>query len=462
MKITIIGSGPAGYTAALRAAQLGAQVWLVEEGKLGGACLNWACIPTKFMVHATDVLESARQASQFGLNVTGEGTNWNGLLSRKSEFIHSIGSGLQDLFSSGGIELVSGLAEITNPGLVTVHSNSEPPLLIKTDRIIIASGSVPRCIDVPGAATAGLLFPENLLSLGKLPESLIMIGGGAVGVEFALIFSRLGCRVSIVEMMPRIIPAEEAELTSMLERSLKRNGVAVYTGTVVTSLSETGASKKVTLIHAGTELTLESELVALGIGHHPRLDEASLSRSGVAFDNRGIITDERMSTSIPTIFAAGDVTGKNMLAHVAMMQGKIAAENALGLDSVMDYTAIPRCVFGRPELAAVGLTEEQAAAGGYRVRCGRAPFAAVAAAGIRGERRGLVKLVADAGTGRLLGMHILGPDAASLIAEGTLALRKGATLDDIENTIHAHPTLSEAIWNAARDAEGRAGNHRSG
>jgi len=383
-----------------------------------------------------------------------------------------LGTGLEGLLSSGGIEIVNGTAEITNPELVTVYPGAGAPLRLKTDRIIIASGSVPRRLDVPGASSAGGVFPQGLISLERLPESLTIIGGGAVGVEFAHIFSRLGCRVNIVEMMPRLLPAEESELTLILERSLKRSGVAVYTGAMVKSLSEAGGSKTITLVHAGTELTLESEVTALGIGNRPRFDEASLSRAGVAFSDCGIITDEHLSTSIPTIFAAGDVniptifaagdvTGKHMLAHVATMQGKIAAENAMGMDSIIDYSAVPRCVFSRPELAAVGLTEEQAVALGHRVKCGHSPFAATAAAGVRGERRGMVKLVADAETDRLLGMHILGPDAAALITEGVLALRKETTLADIEGTIHAHPTLSEAVWNAALDADGRAINHRS-
>jgi dihydrolipoamide dehydrogenase len=459
--VTVIGSGPAGHTAAIRAAQLGARVRLVEEGKLGGACLNWACIATKFMIHATDILENARQAARLGLNIACDGADWNALVSRKAEFTNSLGTGLEGMLSSGGIEIVNGTAEITNPELVTVYPEAGAPQLLTTDHIIIASGSTPRRLAVPGASSTGAVFPQGLLSLEKLPESLTMIGGGAVGVEFAYIFSRLGCRVSIVEMMPRIVPAEEAELTLMLERSLKRNGVAVYTDAIVTSLSQAGTRQNVALLHAGTEVNLESEVIAVGIGNHPRLDEASLCRTGVAFNDCGIITDEHLSTSIPSIFAAGDVTGKHMLAHVATMQGKIAAENAMGLDSIMDYSAVPRCVFSRPELAAVGLTEEQAVALGHRVKCGRSPFAATAAAGVRGERRGLVKLVADAETGRLLGMHILGPDAAALIAEGVLALRQGATLADIEGTIHAHPTLSEAVWDAALDADDRAINHRS-
>lgn len=452
--VAVIGGGPAGYTAAIRAAQLGARVALVEKHRLGGACTNYACIPTKFLRRSVDILASIQDASRYGINASLAGLDWVRLQERKQAVIGMLGEGLSGLMAANSIEVIHGQARLDSPGMVAVTADSGQENSIRAKSTILATGSVPVPLNVPGADEAGILFSRDVLELKSLPQSLVIVGGGAVGVEFAVIFSRLGCSLSLVEVMPHILPGEDVELTSMLERALKKEDIKLYTGATINRLESGANGKRVFISAGGQEKTLEAEAIVVAIGQHPYLEGLWLVEAGVRFDAHGISVDERMATSVPGIYAAGDACGKAMLAYVASAQGRVAAENALGVSSAMDYQAIPRFTGSRPELASVGLTESEARAQGYQVKCGRFPFAANAAATIIGQRQGLVKVVAEAASGRVLGVHILGPGASGLIAEASLAVRTRATLKDIANTLHAHPTLSEAFWEAALDADG--------
>jgi dihydrolipoamide dehydrogenase len=453
--VVVIGAGPAGYTAAIRASQMGADTAIVEKGKLGGACLNWACIPTKFLVHYTDIVHAIKSSHKYGIDATLSNLNWNEMQKRKDSTISIIADGLEGLIKSNNIEIIRGNARFTGSNSIEVINNGQPIKYIAAKNIIISTGSNPKNLDTDNQ---DLLHFQDLISLEYLPASLVIIGGGAAGIEFASVFARLGCHVSLIEIMPHILPAEDAEITSILECELKREGIQLFTSAEIKLITNSQHGKLIKLAYGHKEVDIEAELVVVGIGQIPYFEGLGLPATGVTSSKHGIAVDEHMSTGVPGIYAAGDVTGKHMLAHIAIAQGKTAAENAMGFNTTMDYKAVPRCVFSRPEFAAAGITETEAIKQGYTAKCGNFPFAAIAAATIHGERRGIVKLVSDASSNKILGVHILGQSASNLIAEGVLAIQMGATAEDLEKTIHAHPTLSEAMWDAAMDINGRSIN----
>jgi dihydrolipoamide dehydrogenase len=458
--VAVIGAGPAGYTAAIRASQLGARVALIEQGSLGGACLNWACIPTKFFIHSTDIIQVIKSAVNYGISAVFQAIDWATLQERKNATISMLTEGLAGLLAANNIEVITGRASLTKDVFVEIITRSRQKTCIQAKNSIISTGSWPTNFKMEGVNNLDILHSQGLLGLEKLPQSLILIGGGAVGIEFATIFSRLGCQVSLIELMPHILPSEDTELSTIMERCLKRDGIKIYTSAIIQHMENAGHGKQVVFNFQGKETAIEAEIVAAGIGQKPYLEDLGLSVAAINYDHKGIKVDEHMATNISGVFAAGDVTGKIMLAHVAMAQGKIAAENAMGLSTLMDYDAVPRCVFSRPEFAAVGLTESEAKIQGHRVKCGRFPLAAASAAIIQGERRGLMKIVADSVSDKILGVHILSTGASNLIAEAALALQMGATSVDFEKTIHAHPTLSEALWDAALDISGHSINFK--
>lgn len=454
--IVVIGGGPAGYTAAIRASQLGAKVTLVEKQRLGGACLNNACIPTKFLLHSVEFYQSIKNAEQYGISVPGVSVDMVKMQSRKNALVSRLITGLNDIIEMNDIEVINGCARLTPAKQIEIDLGKGDKRIIRAEKVILATGSVALALPTPGADSSGIMFAKDILDFDYVPRSLVMIGGGMVGVEVATILARLGCKVSLVEIMPHILPNEDAEITKILEGALKKDGVVIYTGVVVNSIESTDKSKRVLISVNQLEKKLEAEVVAVAIGQRPYVEGLGLNECGVVFGDDGIKVNEHMETSIPGIYAAGDVTGRIMLAHVAMAEGQIAAENALGRHSTINYLAVPRCAFTLPEVASVGLTEDKATAQGYHCKCGRFPFAASPAATILGERRGMVKVVAEQKHGQVLGVHIIGPGAVNLIAEATLAIKLGATLEDIRMTLHAHPTLSESLWEAASDASGEA------
>ncbi len=452
--VVVIGGGPAGYVAAIRAAQLGAGVTLVEKQELGGACLNRACIPTKFLLRSVELSREIR-AERYGIIASEAGIDLGRLQSGKNAVISELRSGLDSLMKMHKIEVIVGSARLAPSRQVEIESGAGIQTF-QARKIIIATGSTPQSLPVPGADAPDILDSTKILSLGHIPASLVMVGGGVVGVELATILAGLGCKVSLVEIMPHVLPGEDAQLIAILERALKRDGIQIYTGATVAGIEDTGSGKRVIIFTKQGEKGLEAEAAAIAVGQRPFTGGLGLEECGVIISDGGIQTNEHMETSVPGIYAAGDVTGSWMMAYVAMAQGRAAAENALGGDSVVDYRVVPRCVFSLPEIASVGLTEEEAAGGGYRVRCGRFPFSANSMATIIGETRGMVKIVAEQKTGIILGVHIIGAGATSLIAEATMAMRMGASAADIAATIHAHPTLSEALWEAALDFSGEA------
>lgn len=459
--IIIIGGGPAGYVAALRATQLGGKVTLVEDRELGGICLNRGCIPTKFLLHSTDVYQSMKFTQQYGISVDGVKIDLAEVQTRKNTVVATLVAGLQGRLDRSCVEIIKGWAKLVAANKVEVDLGKNQKQTIQTRKIIIATGSKPVTISVPGADSQDILNSDKMLSLDKLPRSLIIIGGGAIGVEMATIFDRLGCKVSIVELMPHCLPNQDGEIAMVLEDILREDGIQVYCNARVSRIDDAAEGKSVVYSDSEGEQKLRGESVAITIGYAPNIDNLGVEECGIALDGGRIKVNERIETSVPGIYAAGDVVGGMMLAHVGFAEGKVAAENAMGKDSKIDYQAIPQGIFTLPEVASVGLTEAEAIAQGHELRIGRFPFVANGMAHILGECRGLVKIITEQKYGQVLGVHIVGPRATSIIPEAALAMKMEATFQDIAATIHAHPTLSEALWEAALDVMGETIHYSS-
>lgn len=455
--VIVIGGGPAGYMAAIRASQLGGKVTLVEEKNLGGICVNRGCIPTKFLLHTVDIYQSIKDAGQYGISVAETNLDLSKMQAGKNKVISTLVSGVEGLLRRNNVEVISGRAKLTQSKQIEIDSGQGKKQTIQADKVIIATGSKPIVLPIPGADSPDVMGAEDMLSLDRLPKSLVMVGGGVIGVEMATILAKLGCKVSIVEMMPHILPTQDAELVVILDQALRGDGVEIYCGAQVTRIEDTKGGKLVTFSDSNkVEKKLEAEAAAVCVGYKPNIEGLGLDECGVAIERGRIQVNERMQASIPDIYAAGDVVGGMMLAYVSFAEGRVAAENVMGKDSKINYQAVPQCIFTLPEVASVGLTEEEAVVRGYQLRIGRFPFVGNGMAKILGEQRGLVKIITDQDYGQILGVHIVGPRATSLIPEAALAMKLEATAQDIIATMHAHPTLSEAIWEAALDVTGEA------
>lgn len=453
-KVVVIGGGPGGYVAALRAAQLGAKVTLVEEKQVGGVCLNEGCIPTKALLYSADVYHLVRRASRFGVRVSQPEVDWPAMQKRKGQVVARLVGGVGMLLKRAGIEVVPGRGRLASATEVVVEGEAGPQRLT-AERIIVATGSSPMRLPIPGVDLPGVLDSTGALELEALPASLLVVGGGAVGLEFATLFATLGVKVTVVEMLPRLAPLADEDVSAALHRSLQLQGVKAHLNTRITGLEAAADGLRASLQGPEGEATVEAEKVLLAAGRRPNSEGLGLEEAGVPYDRRGIKVDERMATAVEGVYAIGDVTGGTMLAHVAMRQGEVAAENALGQAARMRYDAIPSCIFTRPEAAGVGLTEEAARQQGHELRIGRFPFSGNGKAIAQGETDGFVKVVAEARYGAVLGLHVVGPHASDLILEGGLGLTLETTLDEIAATIHAHPTLGEAVAEAGLAALGR-------
>ncbi len=453
--ITVIGAGPGGYVAALRAAQLGAKVVVVERDKIGGVCLNWGCIPTKTLLRTAEVLKLAREAADYGVAVTDARLDWPAAQKRKDGVVRRLTGGVRLLLEKAGVRLLAGTAHFVSPTLLQVAGEGGVEQ-VEAGHYVIATGSRPTPLPIPGLEGTGILTSDAALSLESLPDSLLIVGAGPIGVEFATLFQACGAQVTLVEVLSRVLPTLDADLSAEVERALKKARVKVHTSSRVLRVEQCAGKYVVAVQSASQEMSIEVDRVLLAVGRRPNQEDLGLPSLGVITEKAGIRVDKHMRTNVPHIYAVGDVTGGILLAHVAMHEGIIAAENALGHERVMDYNAVPSCVFTWPEVASVGLTEEAARQQGYDLRVGRFPFRANGKALAQGEHDGLVKVVADSKYGQVLGVHIAGPHASDLIQEGTLALMLECTLDELEATIHPHPTLSEALAEAALAAKGHA------
>jgi len=451
--MVVIGAGPAGYVAAIRASQLGDEVILVEKDTVGGTCLNQGCIPTKSLVSSIEVLNLIRRGGEFGLEVGEAKPNLSRIMSRKDRIVSQLRRGVHYLLGANKVELIQGKASFLSPCKIKVETR-EKTREIKGERIIISTGSRPLLPSFIDAAHPAVLTGEKALSLEELPQSLLILGAGAIGCEFASIFSNLGTKVTIVEMMEQILPTEDRRVARQMEQIFQKNGISVLTGTKLERILNYRTDKLIAKLDDGKEVIVNKILVC--IGRVPCTEGLGLENLDLAFDDRGYIkVNERMETNVKGIYASGDVIGEPLLAHVAFKEGIIAAENASGLDSRMDYTAVPRCIFTLPQIGTVGLSADEAEKKGIRVKTGRFAFSANGKAQAMGETMGFVQMVMEEKEGKILGAQIIGPQATELIHEVALAIKWGINAEELSSTIHAHPTLSEAIMEASLSSQGK-------
>ncbi len=453
--VAIIGGGPGGYVAAIKAAHLGLKAVLIEKDKLGGVCLNRGCIPTKALVSTAELLNQLQRAKEFGVQVKDYSFDFPAIMKRKEMIAQRMSSGVGQLMKANQIRVIQGEGNILEPGVVEVINIEGKKELIKTENIIIATGSSVMKIPIPGLENEGVIDSDGALSLSELPTKMIIIGGGVIGIEFAGIFKAMGVEVTVVEMLPRILLPIDEEISNRLTFILKRQGIKILTNGKVEGIEKTNQNLEVLISNPEGKQRLETEKVLLAAGRVPDFGNINVQKLGIELEGRAIKVDQKMRTNIPGIYAVGDVVGKIMLAHVAFREGIVAVENISGKEVLMDYKVVPNCVFSLPEVASVGLTEEEARKKYDQIKVSKFPYIANGKALGMGETEGMVKIIADSDTSELLGLHILGAHASDLIAEGTLALSMEATAEEIVNTIHAHPTLAETIAEAAEGIIGK-------
>jgi len=455
MRLSIIGSGPGGYVAAIRAAQLGAQVTVIEEEEIGGTCLNRGCIPTKSLVASAEVLAKARKSEDFGLDLKGEiSPNLSGILARKDKIVSAQVKGVKNLFKSWGITLKEGRGTFISPNDLRVTLKNGSAEKIQSDRTIIAVGSRPFEVAAFPFDGRSIISSDDMLRLREIPKSILIVGAGIIGCEFACILKEFGSEVTLVEMLPRAVATEDVEISELLEREFRKKKIKLIKNVKAERLDIRGDGVHA-MISDSKEIVAEKVLVAVGRAFNT--NGIGIEEIGVDKGKHGeIVVNGKMETNIPGVYAIGDVVGGPLLAHVASRQGIIAVRNIMGNEEEMDYSAVPSVIFTSPEIASVGLREQDATARNINIRTGHFQFRALGKAHIIAEIDGLVKIVSDLKTDRVLGMHIVGPHASDLIHEGTLAIRNGLTTKDISETIHAHPTLSEVLMEAAEDVHGEA------
>ena len=449
MKVVVLGGGPGGYVAAIRAAQLGGDVTLIEKSKIGGTCLNVGCIPTKVLLQSAKLLHEIKESDKFGIEVKGTvEVNWGKVQSRKKTVINTLVSGVKGLLSVNKVKIINGIGKFESNNIISVTSEEGETQKVEFDNVIIASGSLPFIPPIEGKDLEGVMDSTDALSLKNIPKSMVIIGGGVIGVEFASVYSAFGCKVHIVEMLPFILPPIDRELGEMVKVNLTSEGIEIYNDCKVTKIEKVNENLNVAFSKGTEKLNIEAEKVLVAVGRRANIKNLDLDKSGVKIEKGCIVVNDNMETNVASIYAIGDCTGKNMLAHVASEQGIVAAERIMGKNSKMDYKTVPACVYIRPELAAVGLTEEQVKTSGIPYRVGKFPLVANGKALIMGETSGVIKIIADVKYDEILGVHILGPGATDIITEGALALRLECTLEELITTIHAHPTVGEAMREA--------------
>jgi len=453
--VVIIGGGAGGHVAAIKAVHLGLNVVLVEKDKLGGVCLNEGCIPTKTLVATAEVLNNIRRAREFGIKVDNYSFDFPAIMERKNRIIQRLLLNLEQLMKANQIRVIKGEGQIVGPGTVKVNAAGKRENIF-TKNIIIATGSKAVKPTIGGIDLEGVINSEEALSLKQLPSKITIIGAGVIGIEFACIFKALGVEVSVVEMLPMILPPIDEEIAQRLTRILERKGIGIFTNCKVKEIKKGSHNLEVLVSTTDGERISKTEKVLLAAGRVPELVNIAVQRLGIELDeSKAIKVNEKMETNIPGIYAIGDVVGGAMLAHVASREGIVAVENISGKKVKMDYRVVPNCVFSIPEVASVGLTEPQARKENSNIKVSKSSFVANGKALAMGETEGLVKIIANGENLKILGMHILGVHASDLIAEGALALAMGATAREIVNTIHAHPTLAEAIAEAVKGIIGK-------
>ncbi|MDX1932463.1 MAG: dihydrolipoyl dehydrogenase [Capsulimonadales bacterium] len=479
--VIVIGGGPGGYPCAIRASQLGKKATVIEADNPGGTCLNWGCIPTKTMIGSVDALHTIKSAKDFGLKAENVGVDFPALMARKEKVVKTLVGGVGFLFKKHKITHIEGYGSVVDPHTVEVTGADGSKQRITAENIVIATGSVPTRLPIPGIQDADVWVPNSevkqrfaagTLATGKvwtsneavsakeIPGEMVCIGGGIIGCEFAFTYHGLGSKVTILEFLPRLIANMDLDLSTEMEKVLKKSGIAIKTNAKVVSVADGENGKKVvTYEKDGKQETVTADVVLVATGRTPFTEGLNLEAVGVKIgterNKRAIAVNNKMQTSVPNIYAIGDVTGSG-LAHTATKEGIVAAENICGHPATMDYKAIPSCIYTEPEVAAVGLTEQEARDRGYDVKIGTMPFRTLGKAQAINQRDGFVKVVADNKYGEILGVHIIGPHATDLIHEAVVSIQLENTVEELMKTVHAHPSLAEAVGLANEDVRGLA------
>ena len=458
--VIVIGGGPGGYVAAIRAAQLGAKVTVVEKEYLGGTCLNWGCIPSKVWIASAEAYQHVKHADAFGVTVKGEvGYDFAKMQARKDKIVQTQRGGIGTLFKKNGIAHIEGFATFVDRNTVEVEKGGKKQR-VRARSFIIATGSaiiVPKIPGLEGGVKEGIWTSDDAVNAPQVPKKMVVIGGGVIGVEFAYVFNALGTEVTVVEMMPKLIPMMDEDLSTELGKLFGRQGIKVTTGSAVEKLTKSKGGWKVGVKAGGETSELEADVVLVAVGRRAFTDNLGLEKVGVKTSRTGIEVDDTMRTSVENIYAIGDVNGIVQLAHVASYQGQVAAENIVrGTGRKADHKAIPNCIYTVPEVASVGLTEGQAREQGYDVTVGKFMFRPLGKAMASTHQDGFVKIVAEKKYGEVLGVHMVGHGVTDMIHQAVVAIKLEATVDVMVDTIHAHPTMSEAVLEAYEDTQGHA------
>ena len=451
MKIAIIGGGPGGYVAAIKAAMLGADVTVIEKRRVGGTCLNVGCIPTKALLASSSMLNNIKEAKSFGINIDGEiNIDFSSIMSRKDKIVNQLINGIEFLFEKRGINLINGFGKLIDKNNIEVTMEDGSKEVVNADRIILANGSVPVIPEMFPYDGKTVITSDELLSLQELPKSILIIGGGVIGCEIGQFLRTLGTEVTIVEMNEQLLPFEDKDVAKQLQRQFKKDKIKVMTGVGVETCQVIDNQAVATLSN-GKQIKSQYALVA--VGRKPNLNNSGIKELGIEINKGKIVVNQNLETNIEGIYAIGDLIDTPFLAHVASKEGIVAVENALGKSKVVDYTAVPRCVYTEPEVAAVGKTEKQLDAEGKKYNVGQFDFRALGKAQAIGNFQGFIKVIADEND-VIIGASIVGPHATDLLTELSLAIHLKLTTEQVGDVIHAHPTLSEGLMEAIHDVHG--------
>jgi dihydrolipoamide dehydrogenase len=453
--LIVIGSGPGGYVAAIRASQLGMKVAVVEKAELGGICLNWGCIPTKALLKSAQVFDYIHHADSYGIEVAGFKANFDNIIRRSRDVAGTMSKGVQFLFRKNKIETLVGHGKVLPGKKVEITAEDGKKTLHEAKHIILATGGRARELPALKIDNQKIIGYRKAMVLEKQPNSMVVVGSGAIGVEFAYFYNSIGTKVTIVEFLPRIVPVEDEEISKQLEKEYKKNGIDIYTGSEVTSVDTSGAGCKVKAKTPSGEITLECDIVLSAVGYTPNLENIGIEECGIAVEKGRIKVDEFYRTNIEGVYAIGDITPGQALAHVASAEGIICVEKIAGHHpEPLNYNNIPGCTYCQPEIASVGYTEKAAKEAGYEVVVGKFPFTASGKATAAGAREGFVKVIFDKKYGEFLGAHMIGHNVTEMIAEVVTARKLETTGHEIIKSVHPHPTMSEALMEATAAAYG--------
>ena len=452
--VVVLGSGPGGYVAAIRAGQLGLKTAIVERDELGGVCLNWGCIPSKALLRNAEVLSLIQHADDFGISFENLKYDFGKAIDRSREVVDRLTRGVGVLLKKNNVEIVHGSGKILDSNTVEITDSGRR---LSAKNIIIATGTRQRRIPTLPIDNEVVITSRDALELRRVPKRIVIVGGGATGCEFGHIYRTYGAEVTIVELLPRLIPNEDAEISGILERSFRRQGIQVTTGASVQGIAVNNSQAKVSISVEDSSSVIDCDIVLVAVGVQGNVDNIGLENAGIETENSYIKIDDTMSTNVPGVYAIGDVTGKMLLAHVASAQGVTAVETIAGLNPpALDYSLMPRAIYCKPQVASFGLSEEQATEQGYTVKVGRFPFSASGKALALGESEGMVKLVVDAEIGEVLGAHMIGAEVTELLGELAMTRLLEGTTTELGWLVHPHPSISETIKEAALAAEGAA------